>query len=573
VGATGYRLGGSVQVDLDDAAGWLGEAQRRLAAGEAGLALAAAGRAHDAVLAQVLEDEPDAEWAEPARAQLRELVDGARRTLAEAALATGEQHIARSAAEAALVADPFDEVAGRLLMRVHRAGGEPARALAVYAHQAERLATELGTDPSAETQALHLAILRDEQPPAAAEPAVSGGAESLGLVGRSAELRRLRDAWNDAADRHPGLVLVVGEAGIGKTSLCDELARIATSTGGTLLAARCYEAEHSLFLQPIIDAIGGAVRTLPPRILRDLAGDHAPALAGLVPDVATALGLGPPAARVRPETERRRAFEAVTAFIRGLADRGPVLFSLDDLHNAGLASVELVHFLVRQARSSRLLVTATVRAEEGAHVIDQLAGIAERLELGPLTAPAVERLAAAAGQAEHADGILRQTRGHALFVVETLRALAAGDTAVPASLEAAVLDRVRRAGRPVDEVVRAAAVLGSSFDPTVLAALLGQAQPAVMSRCEDALAARLLVVAGRDYEFANDLVREVLYATTPVPTRVAYHRHAADLLTHRPEAMAAHASAAEDWLRAARAWLLAGEQALARPHPTTRSTC
>ena len=72
------------------------------------------------------------------------------------------------------------------------------------------------------------------------------------------------------------------------------------------------------------------------------------------------------------------------------------------------------------------------------------------------------------------------------------------------------------------------------------------------------------MVSGRDYEFANDLIREVMYATTPEPTRLAYHRRAADLMTGQPETLARHAAAAGDWRRAARAWLLAAEDAMRR---------
>ena len=567
-GREGYRLAGdsAVLVDLDEAARYLDEAERRHAAGEPALALAAARRGHDiAVAGQAIEDEPDAAWAEPARAELTGLVARARLALADAALATGDHRLSRSAAEAAADADPYDEAACRALMRAYRTAGEVGRALTAYAKLRERLATELGADPAPETEAIHLALLRNDDAPAPTRRApLDGAAESLGLVGRAPELQRLRQAWNEAANGHPQLVVVVGEAGIGKTRLCEELVRIATTTGGTVLSARCYETEQSLFLQPIVEAIAGTVRGLPPAVLRDLAGDRAPHLAGLVPEVAAVLGDDRRVQRGNADLERRLAFEAVTGFLRALADRGPVLVSLDDLQHAGRASVELVHFLVRQARNSRLLVVATLRAEEGAQVLDQLGSIADRVELGPLPAAAVARLASAAGQADYAERILQQTRGHALFVVETLRALASGNTGVPTSLEAAVLARVRRAGRPVDELLRAAAVLGVSFEPSVAADLLAQPLPAVMARCEDALAARLLVVSGRDYEFANDLVREVLYATTPAPTRLAYHRRAVDLLTRRPEAMAMHAAAAEDWPRAARAWLLAGEEALAR---------
>ncbi|MDX6394460.1 MAG: hypothetical protein QOJ73_5523 [Streptosporangiaceae bacterium] len=596
-GRHGYRLGHppAVEVDLDDVGRWTDEAERRLAGSEPALAVAAAARARD-VLAHggVLEDEPAAEWARPARDEHTELTRRARRILAEAALATGEAALAVLAAGDAVSDDPYDEPARRALMRAHVAGGEPARALAAYAALRDVLGTELGADPAAETQALHLAVLREEALPAGggasvagSQVAVGGGGVAVGgggvgvaggvvapaaararglagLAGRADELRQLRGAWNDAAAGHPALILVSGEAGMGKTRLAAELTDIATATGGTLLAARCYETERSLFLQPLAEAIATVVRTLRPGKLPELAGHHAPTLARLVPEVAAVLGQ-PPATRVEgADIERRRAFEAVTGFIRALAADGPVLISLDDLQNAGRATVELLHYLARHVPGSRLLVVATVRAEEGIGIIDSLADVATRIELGPLPPDAVAILAAAAGQADQTESIVGRTRGHALFVVETLRALAAGNTGVPDSLEAAVLARVRRAGHPVETALRAGAVLGASFDPVTVAGLLGESSQTVIAACASAHAARLLVVAERDYEFANDLIREVLYATTPAPTRLAYHSLAADLLTRKPEAMAAHASAAGNWPRAARGWLLAGEQALAR---------
>ena len=130
---------------------------------------------------------------------------------------------------------------------------------------------------------------------------------------------------------------------------------------------------------------------------------------------------------------------------------------------------------------------------------------------------------------------MRRTRGHTLFVVETLRALAAGDRGAPESLQQVVLARLRRVGPATEELLRAGAVLGATVDPATAAAMIGLAPHLAAQRCEVAAAARLLVVAGRSYEFANDLVQEVLYATTPAPTRIAYHRRAAELLDGAPE--------------------------------------
>ncbi len=382
-------------------------------------------------------------------------------------------------------------------------------------------------------------------------------------MGRDSEIGALREAWGAAVAGQPGLVTIVGEAGIGKTALAEFLAAEATADGGTVLRTRCYETERSLFLQPIVEAIAPVVASASASALRQLLGEHAAAAAGLLPEVAAILG-PPPPGRGSMEMERRRAFEAVRAFLRGLAERNPVLVLVDDLQYAGQSTVELMHFLGREPTGARLLVVATVRAENDAQIGAALAPVARRAEVGPLGPDAVAQLARAAGQGELADRILEQTRGHTLFVVAVLRALTSGDAGVPESLRTAVQARVRRAGPPVEALLRAAAVLGATVDPLTLGGMLDLVPAAAVELCEAALEARLLVVSGRDYEFANDLIREVLYASTPEPTRLAHHRRAADLLVSQPESLARHAAAAGDWLRAARAWLRAGQDAMGR---------
>jgi DNA-binding SARP family transcriptional activator len=558
---TGYRLGDAATADLDEAARQLAEADSRLAV-EPALALAAARSASDTLAAgPVLAGVPAADWVDAARAEHRDRLRRARRTVAEAALRTGEPALARDAALAAVADDPFDEEAGRALMRAYDGLGEPARALAAFDRLRADLAEELGVDPAPATRDLHLRILRGGAPvPSRVGPAT---ARATALPGRDKETARLAEAWRGAVEGRPALVLLAGEAGIGKTRLADEVSGLARATTGTVLSARCYAAERSLFLQPVVEALTTLVVGMPAADLREAAGDRSQALAALVPEVATVLG-APPPERGSPEAERRRAYDAVAVFLRRLSRGGPVLLVLDDLHNAGVATIELLHYLGRHAADARLLTIATVRSEEGRRGLAALAPVAERVDLGPLDTRAIARLAADAGQEAHVAQIEGRTRGHTLFVVEILRGLAAGEQGVPSTLRESVLGRVGRAGSQAEELLRAAAVLGASFAPPTVAGLLGIELAEATRRCDRLLATRLTVVAGRAYEFANDLVQEVLYETTPEPTRLAYHARAADLLVDNPEAVARHAEAAGDDRRAARAWLSAGQLAARR---------
>ena len=546
------------------------------------LACTSAGRAVELLSpGTALAEEPDAAWAEPARRELSGLLRRARHALAGAAQATGDAGLAARVAADAMADDPFDEGAHRLFMSACAAGGERAKALEAYARLRNRLAEELGTDPAPDTHELYLAILRQQRPGDPGQPdgsparparlartgpparAPGSTAASRELAGRDRELAELTTAWEKAAGGEPGVVLVIGEAGIGKTRLAEALAAEAASAGATVLPSRCYETERSLFLQPVVEAVLPAVTGLPAAELRQLLGDDAPPFAALVPEAAALLGPMPPE-RVAVDMQRRRAFHSVLAFLCELAARNPVLLMLDDLQYAGQSTVEFVHYLGRHAGRARLLVIATVRAENDAEVGAALAAVASRVELGPLGADAVGQLARQAGQAGLADRILRQTRGHTLFVVEVLQALADGDSGLSESLRGAVQARARRLGAEAEQLLRAAAVLGAAVDPAMAAGIAGVPPTDALRDCELALQARLLVAAGRDFEFANDLIREALYVTTPEPTRLAYHQRAADLLTSQPESLARHSAACGDWLRAARALLSAADVAFRR---------
>ncbi|HET8583025.1 MAG TPA: AAA family ATPase [Jatrophihabitans sp.] len=561
-GRGGYRIGGppDVEVDLAAAARLVAEAERRAAAGQPGLAAAAAHTALDALESgPALDGEGDAGWTLEVRAEQAALLRRARHVVASAALAMGDRPGAQRAAQAAVAADPLDEQAVRALVAALAAGGDMAAALAAYERLRAELADQLGADPAPETRQLHETVLRGEFRASGVprpRPAL------LGLAGRDAELAELQDAWAAAAAGRGSLVLLTGVPGAGKTRLAEELADVVAATGGAVLTTRCYGAEKGLFLQPFVEALTAAAATWPASAIRAAATEHLDALVRLVPELRTITG-ATPARRGLPDVERRRSIEGVARFLTGLAANRPLLLVLDDLQHAGHSSIALLHHLRTALRGAPLLVVATVRSTEGSATLGALSAVAQRIEVGPLPPPAVRTLAEAAGQGALAAEISRRTRGHALFVVEILRGLTAGD-ALPESLQAAVLARVEGLGEPGSSVLRAGAVLGVSFEPQPAATLSGTPLAEALGCCERAMAAGLLVGAGRAYEFANDVLREVVYATTPEPTRLAHHARAIDLLADRPEQVAEHATVIEDWPRAARCWLLAADEALDR---------
>jgi tetratricopeptide (TPR) repeat protein len=451
-------------------------------------------------------------------------------------------------------------------MRALLERGLPGEALRAYEQLRRALADELGADPAPATRELHAAALDGERPAPTARPTPAAPrttpADRLGLAGREQELGALRALWERACRGTAGFALVAGEPGIGKSRLLEELAALARRTGAVVLRGRAFEGERSVFAQPVVDALASVVGVLPAQEIRRAAAG-APVLGRVVPELAPFADPVPPET-ARGAVERTQSFAAVAHLMRGLARGRPVLVVIDDLQRAGRSTVELLHYLARHLATEELLLCAALRSDEGADVLDLLRDVATALPLGPLPADAVTELAGRAGQAERAGEVMRRTAGHPLFVVEVLRALGQGSTGLPPSVQSAVVDRVARTGEETERLLRAAAVLGAAFDPLLAAALTGSPETAALQAFERALAARLLVPSGRQYEFAHDVVREVLTATTPSPTRLALHARAADLLSSDPEAVAAHAEAIGDRVRAARAWLQAAERALAR---------
>jgi len=270
-----------------------------------------------------------------------------------------------------LALDPLAEEAYRRLMRMHLSLGDPTAALQVYVTCRAQLAEALQIKPAPETAALAARIRAIQARSPASSPALSAMAESRSppelvapLTGRSGAFRQLVRSFQQARQGQPQAVLVLGEAGIGKTRLAREFVAWVRAEGGEVLSGHAFEMGGRLPYQPLVEAIRPRLEAenAPEDLLEDL---WLAELARLLPEL-----------RVRyPDlllpTEdglaaKGRLFEAVARLFDALAPSGPLVLLLDDLHWLDGASLDLLRYLGAywQEHGSRVLLLLTARGEE-----------------------------------------------------------------------------------------------------------------------------------------------------------------------------------------------------------------
>jgi tetratricopeptide (TPR) repeat protein len=412
-------------------------------------------------------------------------------------------------------------------------------------------------------------------------------ARSTAFVGREERLGELRASWHAAVGGRGGLVVVSGEAGIGKTRLVEQLAAevsadgAATSGGGDgghVAWGTCAGLE--------------APPLWPWRaVLRELPGG-----------ADAAAGLGTPAAfdLVDPAGDQARTFARIVEQLRRAAADEPLLVVLDDLHWADPDSLGLLRLAVSAVRRAPLLLVGTLRPDEVEAApavratLSDLASSTEVVHLGGLGVDAVGclvgELTGSEPTNELAEALARQTGGNPFFVRELLRllvaeggldtALAGGRLTVPPLVRDVLLRRVAQLSAPARALLDVAAVAGSRAPLPVLAEVLGQDLAAVQGAADEAEAARFVSVAAQELRFAHDLVREAVVAELDAGERRRLHLATGRVLRDAGGPGAPSAQIAEiaghlvdalpagDPVEAASAALAAGQQALGLHAPT-----
>ena len=546
-------------LDASELAALTQEMDRRRGAGNV-LGAAAAARVALSLLRGYGLPSVPGEWAQLRLAALDRLAGRARRVAATALFEAGDWMAAADAAAAAVAADGYDEESLRVLLRAYVAGGQVAAALAAYAQARERLAAGLGTDPSPPTVALYTAILRGEVPAPPPVPA----RRPAGLVGRDDELAYLDTIAGRARDGPAELVVVDGEAGIGKTALLRAWAAQRAAAGDTVLLASCGQLDRAMPLDALLAALSALLRRLGPDATADLLGPDAVTLTAL-------LGAAP--AGPRPARNAGNAgnagneqiladsmlgpavlYAALVRVVARLAQRGPLVVVIDDAHLAGHALANWLSFARRENMPA--MVVAAVRSGEG----PPLPATAS-VHLGLLGRAAAAELVGPA----RADELYERSKGHPLFLTELASHGARAE--LPASLVESVSARCDELG-PAGAMLRAAAVIGPELDIELLAALLGRPAVDLLDDAERAAAQQLLAGDGGGFRFRHELVREALAASATAGRAALLHRQAGRVLARQPYAdpamVAYHARLGGDLVLTARSLRTAAERAAER---------
>lgn len=561
-GDNGYRLVyGSL--DLDELAEVTAEAERRLEGGNLNGAVAASRVALALIRGPVPDPQTDLDWVRSDDQSARRVVQRARKVAASAMLEAGEWPDALDLAAADLLADPYDEEAARSVMRAQVLAGRPSAALAAFAELRSRLADELGSDPAAETVELNAAILRGD----AAPTQLSTTPADRGFVGRRRQWSRLDELADAIPDSPVQLVAILGEAGIGKTTLLSAWARRRQVIGQTVLFGTCGALDRSSPLDVLLGAIAEHLRRAPDPDA--LLGEDRNLLAPLLGTALdTALGTRAPepiSATIDPVLGPATLYAAVTAVLDRIAGPAGAVLLLDDAHLAGPALGDWARFAVR--RPARLLVVAASRPAEGSTFPSTVT-----LTIGPLDRDETAELVGDAG----ADDLHARSGGNPLFLSELVKADAAHfDDPVPLSLVAVIDQRCDQLG-PAAEVVRAAAVLGTELDIDLIASVLSRSPLEVLSDVELAEDRGLLAERAGRHRFRHDLVREALASGTRASRAALLHREAGRVLAQRtgsdPVAVAEHARLGGDLEQAAASLRTAAGRAAERfDHATAES--
>ncbi len=540
------------------------------------------------------------QWLESERARLRGLA--ARAAWSESDRSEGEGRGADSAhwARRAVALAPDDEAGVRRLMALLERMGDRSGALRAYEQFAEGLRTEFSADPAPETQVLLEAVRQGRIAPSRPAGQVTGATPTAKpspldddpdfdqLVGRDHVVQLLRTELRRALAGSCEPVLVLGEAGIGKTQLARHFARVARAEGARCLVAHFfdYQASRLAPYETLLDVLASALEGQSDDVSLPLAERVRTRLGVTLPPELGQAGAGGPVGAL---ADPGQVSAALGRCFRRLSREQPLVLLLDDLQWADEASRQVVGYLMRTAVADPLLIVGLARleeAEEQSHPLSswlrqeaaargftsvRLRALTET-EVGVEVTRVFERCGGIALPASVPATLHKLTGGNPYFLVETLRFLlehgllvrrdekngprwawhdpdglfsggvpdarSSRNTAerlvLPASLAAAAGARLDRLTSEVRALVETAAVIGEQFRLRTLAAVEERdetsLEPLLAAASRAGVISESGVSPGEDARFAHTLLRRACYAAVPARRRRKLHERVAQAL-------------------------------------------
>jgi predicted ATPase/DNA-binding CsgD family transcriptional regulator len=399
------------------------------------------------------------------------------------------------------------------------------------------------------------------------------------LIGRAAELAELTGALERADAGGAGVVLVSGDAGVGKTHLVSALVRAARAGDRAVLVGQCAELGESMPYLPLADALWTAAQPGSPESEQVRAAlDARPVLKSLLPD-----GDGDPGAA--SELGQQRLFGAVLGLLGELGRERPVLLVLEDLHWADRSTRHLLTFLSRVLQHERVCLVGTYRSDDLHRRHPLRPVVAELLRLPNVTGVEVPPFGpgetaaylaelsrgSAPVTAEVVERVHRRSEGNPFYAGELYSAgpeLRDASAELPSGLADLLLSRVERLSDGGRRVVRVAAVAGRRIDDELVRRVSGLDEAEAGEALREVVSHQLLLPSGTGYTFRHALLREAVYADLLPGERTRLHADFARLLAGLPDGtrgsaaeLAHHSLAAHDLPAAFAASVRAGREA------------
>jgi DNA-binding SARP family transcriptional activator len=503
------------------------------------------------------------EWLAETRRELLRQYQHALGTLAREAMGQWRWREAADLAERWLGSDPLSDEAVKLLVEARFLSGDRGGALGRFTQYRAALKRETGCEPSRSLLSLVQRIEADtgSAPPRPVTDEWYTRAPSFeaSMIGRDKEWGSLAHAWKTLSPTGGRVVLIEGEAGVGKSRLADEFVRWLVAEGGTVLRGRCYDARAGAPFEPVVEALRD---TLTAPGLAGTAPEWLSEVTRLLPELRQRFpGLAPPAAAA-DAADGWRLFEGIAQLLLALASERPVAVWLDDLQWCDLDSCNLVRFLIRRSERAPVLwlTTLTLGELDRDAPAAQLCRLlrakahADVLPLGPVSEEDLWLIVRQMGQVNAPSGAKRfaqrlfaVTGGNPFYLVELLKTmfaqglLAADEdsgewTPVPGALTGrrevpisqdihnVIAERVERLPDPLRNLLGTLAVSGAGCSTEVLSRIHGIPSLHAAALADALTERRLVSEESGAYRCAHPVIAKVVRDRLAAPRRREIHR-------------------------------------------------